>query len=252
MILLSGAYIYETIVWGEYETSQEGWVDELRWNSATSNTAYIGGSSAKEAVLKVKKTLINSAFSKLGMENGKSNAIRLNNNGNGILTYYWGGTTENYDVDTGDIGLTDGTHTVSVINSGTKTLIYLDGELKKEITERKKSNVEIREITVGATKMLTKATYYDSTANTIPVQITGTESWTYLNGLESNYRTELGETARIDIYGAYAGKEEHFDLNFEYEEFFNDEIYSVRVYNKALNEDEIGKNFAKDKYRFGF
>ena len=38
---------------------------------------------------------------------------------------------------------------------------------------------------------------------------------------------------------------------YSYEKFLNNQIYSVRIYNRALNDSEIKYNYLTDMYRFG-
>ena len=142
----------------------------------------------------------------------KSNAIRVSDAGKGIMSYYWDNDTVIENV------LSEGVHTVTVLygkeddETNKQTKIYVDGALKA--TSTKAPNTIIREISVGATNIQT--------------------------------HTDLSKN------GDYNKKDNGIiQFSFKYKEFLNSNVYSVRIYNKALSQNEVKQNYIIDNIRFG-
>ncbi|MGN1299719.1 MAG: hypothetical protein ACI4UE_07045, partial [Candidatus Scatovivens sp.] len=184
---------------------------------------------------------------KLGLDNGKSNAIRISDSGNGIKSYYWGNDVVADD----ENGLSSGVHTASVEYDGTNTKIYLDGVLKAQ--EGKTPNTELREITIGATNMKTTVQYIDNLRNnsSIRAYIYCSEKWTCTSKTTNTERSSILQDVYAALYSSYEGKRNEINMTFQYQEFLNDEVYSVRIYDRALSSAEIKYNYITDYYRFG-
>ena len=65
-----------------------------------------------------------------------------------------------------------------------------------------------------------------------------------------NAETTIDEI-RAATYQTYDGKVDNVEIQYEYLNFLNNSIYSVRFYDKVLSEDEIKRNYYTDMYRFG-
>lgn len=115
------------------------------------------------------------------------------------------------DLNTGTI-LSNGTHTATVVYDGINTKIYLDGKhVTSSDSKPDAQNIHDVEFTVGATNRVIEVSLYT-------------------NG-------SILSRGRISY-------------TFTYEEFLNDTVYSVRIYDRALNEKEIQHNYEIDFERF--
>ena len=143
---------------------------------------------------------------------GRANAFRTNANGNGLTSYYWGGG----DCDTGNISISENIHTVTVKSNGSTLSMYLDGD--GDFNDD--GNIDT----------------YSKTPNTTGTTVT-------IGATNERLQTDLLRDDKKNIA---------IDFKFDYTELLTGEIYSVRIYNTALTDQQIIWNHITDKVRFGF
>ena len=115
------------------------------------------------------------------------------------------------DIETKNVSLdNNGIYTVAVRYNGTQTQIFVNGT--SYASESKNPNTFNRELTIGA--------------------------------------TNCKLTTSLSTFDDYPGSNGYIKYSFEYNEFFNGTIYSVRIYNKALSDGDIQDNYEEDAYRF--
>ena len=139
--------------------------------------------------------------------NGQSNVLKINSETNEIVSnyYYKDGTV----LGTGEMSLTEGTHTATVLYDGTNTKIYIDGA-------------------------------HAISLNLVP-------------NLQDEVEFTIGATNRkmdVDIVSGTSTNKGEIHYAFDYTEFLNDTVYSVRIYDRALNDKEIEYNYNIDASRF--
>ena len=112
----------------------------------------------------------------------------------------------------------------------------------------------MREISIGATNIKTKVKYIDNiSSSSVAARVYTRDTYvcTYHGVITNTDTTSILECYRLNIYSTYEGKRDEVDVTFQYKEFLNNEVYSVRVYNRALTNAEITYNYITDYHRFG-
>ena len=81
----------------------------------------------------------------------------------------------------------------------------------------------------------------------------GTEMYFMENGTKykANYTGNIGEPASSTVFAVAVDPNGTTDATGSTEERFNMKVYSVRIYNRCLTEEEINHNYEIDKVRFG-
>ena len=81
----------------------------------------------------------------------------------------------------------------------------------------------------------------------------GTEMYFMENGAKykANYTGNIGKPASSTVFAVAVDPNGTTDATGSTEERFNMKVYSVRIYNRCLTEDEINHNYEIDKARFG-
>ena len=195
---------------------------------------------------------------------GKANAVRISSNGGtGIKNYYWGDAN---DFEKNDILTTSKPYTVTVLNKNNKKYIYVDGgpsvggslsvdpktsTPKTSFTEdynwNRNGDNEGDGVKNGTPETRTDAQVREETSQPVTVGAT-----------RLNVDTSFVDRDNGD-FCCWAGggwNKNHCYATvihtLEYKEFFSGKIYAVRIYNRALTEDEIKLNSSIDKRRFNF
>ena len=171
---------------------------------------------------------------------GKANAIRINDNGNGIYQYYW-----DNDLDTGN-KLTPGIHTINTKYKNSTTYIYIDGQY---ITSKTSTPNTSYTLDYNHNRPTASDTQSDGTkkekysVQPLTVGATHLKVATSLPDLGAKWCCALGLWNRNHCYA-------NINYTLDYQEFFDGNIYSVRIYDRALEENEIKQNRMVDEGRF--